>query len=230
MISIIIPIYNHAAKVSQTFKSILAQSYADWEIIAVNDGSDDNVDEVIEQWRDRFPAERFHYYSRPHEGGNAARNFGAVQAVGDYLLFCDADLTLRPHMLEKMLRTLADHPAASFAYSSFKYGAKVFRLFPYDPDRLRRMSYIHTSALIRREHFPGFDPEIRRLQDWDLWLTMLSQGHTGVWIDEVLYSSARDGHISSWIPSVAYKLLPFLPAVKKYKTAHAVLKKKHGLS
>lgn len=230
MISIIIPIYNHAEKVGQTFKSILAQTHSDWEVIAVNDGSTDSIDAVIEQWRPAFPPDRFQYFSRPHEGGNAARNFGATQAIGDYLLFCDADLTLRPHMLEKMLKTLDEHPEASFAYSSFKYGSKVFRLFPYDPERLRRMSYIHTSALIRREHFPGFDPEIRRLQDWDLWLTMLSNGHTGVWIDEVLYSSARDGHISSWIPSAAYKLLPFLPAVKKYKAAHAVLRKKHGLA
>lgn len=230
MISVIIPVYNHAGKIGQTFKALLAQTYSDWELIVVNDGSDDDIDRVIEEWRGRFPHGRFHYFPRPHEGGNATRNFGATQAIGDYLLFCDADLTLRPHMLEKMLATLQEHPEASFAYSSFKYAGKIFRLFPYDPDRLRRMSYIHTSSLIRREHFPGFDPEIRRLQDWDLWLTMLNNGHTGVWIDEPLYSSERDGHISSWLPSAAYKLLPFLPAVKKYKAAHAVIKKKHGLA
>lgn len=230
MISIVIPVYNHAPQIGDTFASILKQTLSDWELIVVNDGSTDRIDEVAEKWQDHFPAGRYHYFSRPHEGGNAARNYGAEKAVGDYLLFCDADLTLKPHMLEKLLQVLNENPQASFAYSSFRYGGKLFRGFPYDAERLRRMSYIHTSALIRREHFPGFDPAIRRLQDWDLWLTMLNNGHTGVWVDEVLYSSKRDGHISSWLPSAAYKLLPFLPAVKKYKAAREIIKNKHALA
>lgn len=229
VISIIIPIYNQASKIGDCLESILKQTYSDWEVIVVNDGSTDAIDHVIEQYRNTFSNDQFFYFSKRNEGSNPTRNYGFEKARGEYLLFCDADLVLIPTMLEKMLETLQANPEVSFVYSSFYYGAKLFKLFPYDQDRLRRMPYIHTTSLLRREHFPGFDNAIRRLQDWDLWLTMLNQGHIGVWINEPLFKVKISGHISTWLPRISYKVLPFLPAVKKYKASVAHIKNKHGL-
>ena len=87
-------------------------------------------------------------------------------------------------------------------------------------------------ALIRREDFPatGWDESLKKFQDWDLWLTMLSLGKIGYFIPQVLFTISTGGVMSSWLPSFAYKLLPFLPTVKKYKAAKAVIFKKHGLN
>lgn len=230
LVSIIIPIYNQASKIGDCLESIRSQTYVSWEVIVVNDGSTDRIDEVIEKYQALFPKEKFFYFSKPNEGSNPSRNFGQEKAKGDYLLFCDADLVLEKTMIEKMVRVLNTHPHVSFTYSSFYYGPKLFRLFPYDINRLRAMPYIHTSSLIRAVDFPGFDPMVKRFQDWDLWLTLLKNGKKGEWINEPLFRVKTNGHISTWLPKAAYKFLPFLPVVKKYNQSVKIIQQKHGLT
>ncbi|WKZ24433.1 MAG: glycosyltransferase family A protein [Patescibacteria group bacterium] len=230
MISIIIPTYNHGPVIGDCLDSILRQSEKDWEVIVVNDGSTDQTEEILKHYQDKFPANRFSFFSKPNEGSNPSRNFGAVRAKGDFLLFSDDDLVMKEDMLALMKQTLNENPQSAFVYCSYKYGPKLFRLFPYSEERLRRMPYIHSTSLIRKEAFPGFDNNIKRLQDWDVWLTMLENGHRGIWIDQVLFEVKTGGHISSWVPKAFYKLFPFLPTVKKYKQAEAIIKAKHNLS
>ncbi len=137
---------------------------------------------------------------------------------------------MKPRMLERMHQALMDNPGVSFAFSSFYYGAKLFKLFPYNEQRLKQMPYIHTTSLIRREDFCGFDNAIRRFQDWDVWLTMLAHSKKGVWIDEPLFTTQLGrGHISQWLPKAAYKWFPFLKAVKNYNQSMAIIKRKHKL-
>jgi len=230
MISIIIPVHNQASKIGACLQSILNQSYKDWELIIVNDGSTDNIVTVIDQWYHNFLGKNLQFFSKINEGSNPTRNYGFSKSSGDYVIFCDADIIMTEKMLEKMLASLESNPTASFAYSSFNYGHKLFRLFPYSAERLKTMPFIHTTSLIRRESFPGFDNNIKRFQDWDLWLTMMEQGKTGIFIDEVLFTAQLgDGHISNWLPSAAYKILPFLPAVKKYNLSKEIIKAKHHL-
>jgi len=123
------------------------------------------------------------------------------------------------------------NPEASYAYPSHRYGYKLFKGFPFDTERLKKMPFIHTMALIRREHFPRskWDETIEKLQDWDLWLTMLSEGRTGVWIDKVLFRLTPSGIYSNWLPSIFYKLFPFSPKVRRYNRAMRVIKEKHKL-
>jgi glycosyltransferase involved in cell wall biosynthesis len=229
-ISIIIPAYQHARELPACLRSILAQSFDDYEIILVNDGSTDGTEEALAPFMDRIT-----YISQENQGGNAARNRGAERSSGRYLLFCDADIVMRKDCLEKMLKTLKDNQDASYAYCSFKYGWKKFRLWSFDADRLRKLNYIHTTSLIRREHFPGFDEKIRKLQDWDLWLTMLAAGHVGVWIPEFLFTAIpHKGGISTWVPGVFYRI-PWhrlglrVRAVEKFKEAERIIREKHRL-
>ncbi len=230
MISIIIPIHNQADKFSACLDSILKQAEKDWELVIVDDGSTDHLKELIEQYRTKIPEDRFHFFSKQNEGSNPTRNYGFARSKGEMVIFVDADVIMNEEMLSEMKKTLEIHPEASFAFSSFFYGKKLFKLFEYDEQRLKSMPYIHTSSLIRRTDFPGFDPAIKRLQDWDLWLTMLEQGHRGVWIDAPLYTTQLGGgHFSQWLPSFAYKLFPFLPAVRKYQKAVAAIQSKHKL-
>ena len=225
MISIIIPIHNQADKLKACLNSILKQTETDWEIILVDDGSTDGLKGKID-----FPKDRFYFYSKANEGSSPTRNYGFERSKGEYVIFCDADIIMRPNMLETMKKKLEENPQISFVYGSFKYGAKLFRLFPYDEGRLRQMPFIHTTSLIRRKDFPGFDTTIKRLQDWDLWLTMLEQRKRGIFIDEVLFTTQiGNGHFSNWLPKITYRIFPFLPSVKKYQQAVEIIKKKHKL-
>lgn len=228
MISIIIPVYNQAKKLAKCLDSILAQTHQDYEVIVVNDGSQENIGTVIDKFKPLFNG-KLQYLMQNNQGAPSARNNGAKEAQGNYLLFCDADVVMKPQMLKTLVKTLKNNEQASYAYSSFKFGPKTFKLWPFDADKLKQMPYITTTSLMRTKDFPGFDESLKKFQDWDLWLTMLAQGHTGVWIDEVLFAIAGGGTMSSWLPSRAYKLMPWLKNVKKYKGAMAIIKKKHGL-
>ncbi len=288
MISIIIPAYNSEKTITRCLESIFTQTFLDIQIVIVNDGSTDAtlqvVHETISRLRNREIAVRV--VSQENRGAQAARNRGweevqkhpspdlaaarspsprgRGEGEGCYVLFCDADIVLRPDCLEKMVRALEMHPEVSYAYSSFKFGWKKFKLWSFDPVRLRRMPYIHTTSLIRysaieqlmsspkRFTFPRsrksetfdngeissgpFDESVKRLQDWDLWLTMLAVGHTGVWVPEVLFRVMdTKGTMSRWIPSFLQKW-PFkrltlqVEPFTRYNEAVARIKEKHGLS
>ena len=229
MISIIIPVYNQAEEIKKCFNSILQQSYNDYEIIVVNDGSSDNIDDVIKDYQDKFS--KFIYISQQNQGACITRNRGFEEARGEYIIFCDADAIMDPTMLKIMLQTLENNPHVSFCYSSFLWGKKLFKLWPYDVEKLKQMPYITTTSLIKKEHFPGFDKALKKFQDWDLWLTISEQGHSGIWIDQVLFKFQLSGTqtMSSWLPSFAYKFLPWLSQVKKYNKAKEIIKQKHNL-
>ena len=233
MISLIIPVYNQAAKLIKTLSSIADQSYLDYEVIIVNDGSTDDVETLFAQYFKKLTTNpRYIFINQSNQGAPAARNRGAQEAHGDYLFFCDADAILKNDALETMLAVLVSHPEVSYVYPSFYWGRKLFKVGEFSADKLKVGPSIHTMALIRRVDFPqlGWDESIKKLQDWDLWLTMLEQGKVGLWINQVLFTVTPGGTISSWLPSAAYKLCPFLPSVKKYRQAVKIIQEKHGLN
>lgn len=232
MISIIIPVYNQADKISKTLKSIEGQSFRDYEVIIVNDGSTDTSEEkVAEFFKNNQSLQDHYFFNQTNQGAPAARNRGLKEAKGNYLLFCDADAVLVPDALEVMLTNLEKHKDVSYVYSSFNWGKKLFKLDEFNAERLKKMPYIHSLSLIRRDDFPikGWDETLKKFQDWDLWLTMLKNNKIGLWIPRVLFKIETGGTISAWLPSFAYDLFPFLPAVKKYKRAMAIIKQKHNL-
>lgn len=232
MISIIIPVYNQAPKLIKTLESIARQSYQDFEVIIINDGSKDGVETICGNYLNKLETTKSYLFlNQTNQGAPAARNHGYRHAKGDYLFFCDADAILHPQALEILLGTLEANPSASYAYSSFLWGKKLFKLGEFDPEKLQRMPYIHTMSLIRGTDYTptGWDESIKKLQDWDLWLTMLEQGRVGIFVPQVLFTVTPGGTISSWLPAFAYKFLPFLSQVKKYNRALKIVKDKHGL-
>jgi glycosyltransferase involved in cell wall biosynthesis len=226
-VSIIIPVYNHAHTLRACLDSIRKQTYRDFEVTIVDDGSDPPLRalggyDIPIRW-----------LQQENAGAPSARNAGARAAPGDALLFCDADLTFVPQALDVMVQALQKHANASYAYPGFRFGWKKFPGFPFQADRLRTMPYIHTTALIRAEHFPGFDPSLQRFQDWDLWLTMLEAGHSGVHIPQELFTiHDTRGSMSRWLPSWTHHL-PWAALlsrrVRSYKNARENILKKHGL-
>lgn len=126
MISIIIPIYNQAGKLKTTLNSINQQSYTDWELIVVNDGSLDDPESVFNSFKASLSEpKKITYISQENKGAPAARNKGFSEAKGDYLFFCDADANLRENALATLFEALEANPQAAYSYSSFYWGKKV---------------------------------------------------------------------------------------------------------
>ncbi len=232
LVSIIIPTYQHADSLPVCLDSVLAQTYEPIEVIVVDDGSTDNTQEVLASY-----AQRVMMIRQENQGPQLARMRGFEESKGAYVIFCDADVEMRPDMLERLYGVLQAHPEASYAYCGFRFGWKRFHPVPFDAQRLKRHNYIHTTSLVRRTDFPGFDPEVKRLQDWDVWLTMLAQGKKGVVVAEELFTAHIDGSSrigTAWMPSWIYKLpwnmIGWRPKrLRKYEEAKRALVKKHGL-
>ncbi len=230
LVSIIIPTYQHARILPQCLDSVFLQTYPDIEVIVVDDGSTDDTQDVL-----RLYADRVTIIAQKNSGSNRARNRGFAASYGTYIIFVDADVIMHPEMIARCVAALDDDREASIAYSDFRFGWKRFFTPTWDAERLHRMNYIHTTSLIRRSAFPGFDESIRRFQDWDVWLTMLEQKKRGVKVDGILFHCIIDGVSrigSSWLPSFVYRLpwhmLPWVPQrIAKYEEARDVILAKH---
>ena len=108
-ISIIVPVYNAEKYLEETLDSIAAQTYPEFEVILVDDGSTDGSGEIC---RAQVAADsRFHYYRKENGGPSAARNTGLFCASGEYVGFCDGDDRIDPAMYQTMVSCMERHAA-----------------------------------------------------------------------------------------------------------------------
>jgi len=225
-ISVIIPVYNHQDALWQCLESLLLQTFQDFEVIIVDDGS--AVPVKLPDFHREFvyPVQLI---CQSNQGAPAARNRGFDESIAPYILFCDADIVWEKDALEKMYNVLVVQHNIDIAYSSFYFGRKKFVCGPYTREKLEKYNIFHTSSLLRRESFPRFDEKLTRFQDWDLWLTMTRNGAQPFWISEFLFRvQPHKGGISTFLPSFLYRF-SFLPAVKKYRAAERIIRNKHGI-
>ncbi len=103
-LSVIMPFYNRADVLAETLDSILAQTYTDFELIGVDDGSTDQAPAIFQDYANRD--RRLRLYHKPHTNAGDARNFGYERSRGDYLFFLDSDDLLEPDFFATMLATL----------------------------------------------------------------------------------------------------------------------------
>ncbi|WP_284653600.1 glycosyltransferase family 2 protein [Flavobacterium terrisoli] len=122
--SIVIPVYNKGKFVGKTLKSVLDQTYSDYEIIIVNDGSTDHSESVIQTFQD----DRIRYFSKENEGVAIARNFGIGKAESEFICFLDADDFWHPHFLETIKSTIGKCPEQKVFASAIEVetGNKTF--------------------------------------------------------------------------------------------------------
>ena len=179
-ISIVMPCYNAAAHLPASVGSVLGQTFADWELIAVDDGSTDGT----LSWLQAHPDARIRPLSQANRGVSAARNAGLAAARGTYVAFLDADDTWAADFLEKMLAALQTHPDAALAYCGWQnVGLPGGRGEPFVPPDYENAAKAETlfagcrwpihAALVKRtavEAAGGFDPALRNAEDYALWL------------------------------------------------------------
>lgn len=182
LISVIVPVYNDEVTIQDTIESVLNQSFQDFELIIINDGSTDATLEVIKSIQDS----RIKVSSYLNAGVSKARNRGISQAVGQYISFIDADDLWTADKLEAQFKTLQVNPQAAVAYSWTDYideSGQFLRQgchFTFNGDvytRLLLSDFIGSGSnpLIRTqtlEEVGGFNPLLTHAEDWDLWLRL----------------------------------------------------------
>ena len=116
LVSIIMPSYNTASFIEETIKSVLDQTYTNWELIIVDDCSVDNTDEIVSCY---LKDERIHYLKNDMNSGAAiSRNKALKEAKGRYIAFLDSDDLWKPEKLEKQLKFMKDNNY-SFSYTNY---------------------------------------------------------------------------------------------------------------
>jgi len=199
LVSVVVPNFKCAAYLPKCLASIAHQTYSCLEVIVVDDGSPDAdaAEAVVNSFKSLIPSLSF--VRMPKNGGApSARNAGAALARGEYLFFCDADVELYSIALETLVRCLLEVPSVAFAYGGFIWGKARVLPTPFDVEKLKRGNYVTTMSMIRRVYFPGWDESLKRHQDWDLWLTVVDNGHSGVCCGQYLFETpVREGSIST---------------------------------
>jgi GT2 family glycosyltransferase len=184
-ISVIVPAYNAERTILETIKSVQQQSFTDFELIVINDGSSDRTLELLLAVEDS----RLKIFSYENGGLPVARNRGISHAGGEFIAFLDADDLWTPDKLELQLAALQKHPKAGVAYSwthfmdeqggSFHAGEPI--LFEGDVYAdLLVWNFIASGSnpLIRKQAIESvgeFDPTLRSCEDWDLWLRLAAR-------------------------------------------------------
>ena len=237
-IAVIIPCYNHADVLRRTLDALAAQTLLPSEVVVVEDGSAAPSKNVVDAFRVAHPSFPIQYVAfETNRGAPAARNEGARRTTAPFLLFLDSDAELIPSGLRQLSDALLAHPEAAYAYANMYWGTRPMPAQAFSLKELQRRNYIHTSSLIRREAFPGFDESIKKFQDWDLWLTIAERGSVGIWIDQFLFHIDTRPHIgamSKWLPSFMHKLpwpiFGWMPSeIRKYRTAEKIIREKHRI-
>jgi glycosyltransferase involved in cell wall biosynthesis len=181
-VAIIIPCYKQAHLLSDALRSCLDQEPEPAEVIVVDDGSPDGVAAAVAALGDP----RVRVLSRPNGGLAAARNSGLCASANPFVVFVDADDTLRPGALAAGLACHADHPDAAFVWGGYQnmdqegrnYGPPIARHPRSEP--LLELLYgnivgMHGAVMYRREALiaaGGFDEALASVEDWDVYLRL----------------------------------------------------------
>jgi len=198
LVSIVIPNYNLGRFAGEAIASALGQTHKNVEVVVVDDGSSDDSVSTI-RGLPAFQAGAFRLVTQRNGGVSRARNAGARETRGSFIVFLDADDILEPTYVERCLAALRAAPSSvAYAYTQMQhFGAEnsLFASQPFDPEKLLRGNFVNASALMRREVFEevgGYNPRFSLgHEDYELWAHMLARGYTGVFVPEPLLRYRR---------------------------------------
>jgi len=199
-VSVVIPTYNRAHLIGMSIQSVLDQTYQDFEIIVVDDGSTDNIEEVVRSFSDP----RIKYVKhQENRGGSAARNTGIELAKGEFIAFQDSDDEWFPEKLAKQMKVFENAPMeVGVVYTGFLRIVNDKRIYIPQSwvkqkegnihEELLKGNFVTTQSIVaRKECFEKagmFDESLPRLQDWELVIS-LSKYYNFKCIDEPLLTS-----------------------------------------
>jgi len=193
-ISVIIPCYKQAEFLPEAVESVIAQTFTDWEVVIVDDGSPDPTGQVADDLVRRHPTRRIRAVRQANAGLARARNAGIERARGSYILPLDADDRIGPTMLGRTYRLLEEQPGVAIAYTDMqRFGDdnEVSRAAEFNPTMLPAVNHLSYCSLYRREVWEavgGYNPNmVYGYEDWDFWVGAVERGYVARRIPEPLF-------------------------------------------
>jgi glycosyltransferase involved in cell wall biosynthesis len=184
-VDVVIPAFNAARFLPAALESVARQTFDDWQIVLIDDGSTDNTAEVVAPYMERFGS-KLRYIRQKNQGLPAARNAAIRASDSEFLALLDADDEWLPRRLEESVRVLRERPAAGLAYGLITYiDAEGNKLHTFEGNRrvvegrvapaiyMRRIELPCPTITFRRscvEAVGVFDETMRSTEDRDLWL------------------------------------------------------------
>lgn len=205
-VTIITPFYNTGPIFHETARSVLQQSFQQWEWLIINDGSTDPQSlSILEAYRHHDPRIRVINLAT-NQGLSAARNAGFMAAQTQYVVQLDSDDLLEPTAIEKWFWFLESHPEFAFAKGyTVQFGAQelLWQKGFHDGSAFLEANLVNPTSMIRKavhQSAGGYDETDRGgLMDWDFWLRCANQGYWGGTVSEYLdWYRRRQTHADLW--------------------------------
>ncbi|MBW3466599.1 glycosyltransferase family 2 protein [Arthrospiribacter ruber] len=227
MFSIIIPLYDKATFIRRAIDSVLNQSFKDYEIIVVNDGSTDGGEELVE----KFYGNKVKLIQQTNQGVSVARNVGIAEAKNPWIAFLDADDYWHPKYLEFVSKVVSENP--NIGIIGTHYDARelevdpklqYFHLDNYFRQAIRNTRFFTSATVLRKNFFDnhaGFDPGLSLGEDIDVWLRASLFFGDGVYIQNTLvyYGQEDDYRATQKNHHINNSLIPKLMQAEYYGAA-----------
>ena len=200
-ISIIIPVYNCADFLGQCLDSVLAQTYQNIEVIAINDGSTDDSLRILHEYEQRDG--RVRVFDQPNSGISRTRNRGVEEAEGSYIVFVDGDDRLAEDMIRQLYTAMMEHSAQVVRCNYSAQGSKDGQLFDLADRKVNKeemadiLPHFITNRqnipcycwllMIRKDCVPAFDTELKFMEDTHFFIRLLMQVDSVFFLDRKLY-------------------------------------------
>ncbi len=207
LVSIITPLFNSEMFVKLTIESVLNQSYSNWEMIIVDDCSIDDSIKIVESFKKNDPRIVL-IESKTNSGPGVSRNMAIDYAKGEIIAFLDSDDIWHPNKLELHVSFMLENNAA-FSHTSYGFideeGKSInqtFHVSSQPVDYLSALKRTEISCLTAMYNVKligkHYMPDLRRKQDYALWLSILKQGNKSIPFDkELAYYRQRKGSVTN---------------------------------
>ena len=178
-ISVIVPSYNASRTIERALRSIALQTYSNYEIVIIDDGSTDNTKGMVSRFSEEFDSVQVKYITQSNSGPSSARNNGLQSARGNFIAFLDADDEWHKDKLEIQVKIIKDKGldflGSGYQYDSFDYGnIDKADISTYSFNSLLLKNRFATSGVVIKKalflEMQGFDESLKYAEDYDLWL------------------------------------------------------------
>ena len=197
LVSIIMPVYNGQLYIIESIESVLAQTYENWELIIVNDGSTDKTEEIIFKFQNL--SNKVKYFYKVNEGQVKATNFGILKSNGEYVAFLDSDDLWENDKLNRQINFILKNKNVDFLYSKYnsidENGNLLCTNNSHDSlnhykDLLKRCFIGRLTVIVKKSiliELNLFDEFLHSTDDWDMWIR-ISEKFKLSFLDEVVAS------------------------------------------